>query len=174
VQTGVGRTGTPLGYQHEDVVPDVVTLGKGLGGGFPVAAFACTDAVASTVQIGDHGTTFGGNPLACAAASAVLRVVEREKLAERAARLGTELMRRLREFAAARPDLVETVRGRGLLVGLVLRDAERAATIPGRALERGVVVNVTAGRVVRFFPALNIPEDELWEALDVVLELAAA
>jgi acetylornithine/N-succinyldiaminopimelate aminotransferase len=173
VQTGIGRTGTPLGYQHERVVPDIVTLGKGLGGGFPVAAFLCSAAVAETVQIGDHGTTFGGSPLACAAANAVLRVIAAEKLVERTATLGAKLMQRLEAFAGEQPQLVETVRGRGLLVGLVLRDAERAAAIPSQALEQGVIVNVTAGRVVRFFPALNIPEDDLWQGVDVVLSLVA-
>jgi acetylornithine/N-succinyldiaminopimelate aminotransferase len=173
VQTGIARTGTALGYQHEPVAPDAATLGKGLGGGFPVGAFLCSEAVARSVHLGDHGTTFGGNALACAAANAVLRVVEEEKLAERAARLGAGLLRRLAEFAAERPDRVEEVRGRGLLVGLALRDAERAAALPARALERRVVVNVTAGRVVRFFPALTIPEDELRDALEVVLSLVA-
>jgi predicted acetylornithine/succinylornithine family transaminase len=173
VQTGIGRTGTRLGYQHERALPDVVTLGKGLGGGFPVAAVLCSAAVAETVKIGDHGTTFGGNALACAAANAVLRVIDEEKLVERTARLGAKLMERLEGFAAEQPDLVETVRGRGLLVGLVLRDAERAAAIPAQALDQGVIVNVTAGRVVRFFPALNIPEDDLWQGVDVVLSLVA-
>ena len=173
IQTGVGRCGTLLGYQHEDVTPDVITLGKGLGGGFPVAAFACTDAVAETVSIGDHGTTYGGNPLACAAANAVLRTVVEEKLHERAAALGARLMQRLRGFAAEHPELVDEVRGRGLLVGLVLKDPDHAATIAPKALERGVLVNVTAGRVVRFFPALNIPEADLDAGVDVVLELVA-
>jgi predicted acetylornithine/succinylornithine family transaminase len=171
VQTGIGRTGTMLALEHEGVMPDVVTLGKGLGGGFPVAAFLTSEAVAATVKLGDHGTTFGGNPLSCAAANAVLEIIAGEKLVERAASLGAQLARRLEGFAGEHPDLVETVRGRGLLVGLVLRDAERAAALPTRALERGVIVNVTAGRVVRFFPALNIPEDDLWSGLDVVLSL---
>ena len=171
VQTGIGRLGTLLGYQHEDVTPDIVTLGKGLGGGFPVAAFLCTEAVAETVQIGDHGTTYGGNPLACAAANAVLRVVAEEKLHERAAALGAKLRVRPEEFAVRRPDLAETVRGRGLLLGLVLKDAELAAGVPARALDAGVVVNVTAGRAVRFFPALNIPEQDLFEGVDRVLAL---
>ncbi len=148
-----------------------MTLGKGLGGGFPVAAFLCSAAVAKTVQIGDHGTTFGGSPLACAAANAVLRVISEEKLVERTATLGAKLTERLEAFAGEQPELVETVRGRGLLVGLVLRDTQRAAAIAGQALERGVIVNVTAGRVVRFFPALNIPEDDLWQGVDVVLSL---
>jgi acetylornithine/N-succinyldiaminopimelate aminotransferase len=169
VQTGIGRTGRMLALEHEGVVPDIVTLGKGLGGGFPVAAFLTTAPVAATVQLGDHGTTFGGNPLACAAANAVLRVVVEEKLAERAAHLGERLARRLLDFGAEHPEQVEAVRGRGLLLGLALRDAERAARAQHRALERGVLVNVTAGRVVRFFPALNIPEEDLWPAVDTVI-----
>ena len=171
IQTGIGRCGTPLGYQHEDVHPDIVTLGKGLGGGFPVAAFLCTDAVAETVQIGDHGTTYGGNPLAAAAANTVLRILVEEKLDQRSAELGAKLQGRLREFQTRHTDLVEQVRGRGLLQGLVLRDADVAAQLPARALADGVIVNVTAGRVVRFFPALNIPEEDLFEGVDRVLAL---
>ncbi len=173
IQTGMGRTGRLMGFEHDGVVPDVVTLGKGLGGGFPVAGFLTTEAVAATVKLGDHGTTYGGNPVACAAANAVLRVLTEEKLVERAASLGAKLMERLRSFATEHPELAEGVRGRGLLVGLVLRDAEKAGTIPLRAVDEGVLVNVTAGRVVRFFPPLNIPEDDLWPAVDKVLALAA-
>jgi predicted acetylornithine/succinylornithine family transaminase len=172
VQTGVGRTGRMFALEHEGVVPDVVTLGKGLGGGFPVAAFLTSEAVAATVALGDHGTTFGGNPLACAAANAVLRVLEAEKLVERADALGEKLLARLARFAQERPGAAEPARGRGLLVGLPLRDRERAAELPLRASQRGVLVNVTAGRVVRFFPALNIPEEELWTAVESVLALA--
>jgi acetylornithine/N-succinyldiaminopimelate aminotransferase len=150
-----------------------MTLGKGLGGGFPVAAFLCSEAVARTVSLGDHGTTFGGNPLACAAANATLRVVEEEKLVARAASLGARLQQRLLAFANEHPDAAVTARGRGLLQALVLRSSERAAALPTRAIERGVLVNVTAGNVVRFFPALNIPEADLWPALEIVLELAA-
>jgi len=173
VQTGMGRTGRMLALEHEGVTPDIVTLAKGLGGGFPVAAFLTTESVAETVNLGDHGTTFGGNLLACAAANAVLRVLEEEKLVERAAALGARLLERLAAFAEAHPKAVEGARGRGLLVGLVLRDAEAAGSIPGRALARGVITNVTAGRVIRFFPALNIPEDELWPAVEEVLALVA-
>jgi acetylornithine/N-succinyldiaminopimelate aminotransferase len=171
VQTGLGRTGSMLALEHEGVAPDVITLGKGLGGGFPVAAFLTTEAVAKTVNLGDHGTTFGGNPLACAAANAVLGVLRQEKLAERAATLGARLMDELRAFGAEHPTLVEAVRGRGLLVGLVLRDPERAAALPLRAIERGVLVNATAGSVIRFFPPLNIPEEDLWPAVETVLSL---
>jgi acetylornithine/N-succinyldiaminopimelate aminotransferase len=173
VQTGIGRTGRWLAVDHEGVVPDVITLGKGLGGGFPVAGFLTTEKVAATVRLGDHGTTYGGNPLACAAADAVLRVIDEEKLVERSASLGGRLGRHLEAFACAHEDLVETSRGRGLLQALVLRNSERAAAIPLRAIEKGVLVNVTAGNVVRFFPPLNIPEDELFTAVDAVLSLVA-
>src|SRR5262249_28238434 len=94
VQTGVGRTGSWFACEHDGVAPDVMTLGKGLGGGFPVGAFLCTEAVAGTVAIGDHGTTFGGNPLACAAANATLRVIDEQKLVARAAELGAKLHER--------------------------------------------------------------------------------
>jgi acetylornithine/N-succinyldiaminopimelate aminotransferase len=173
VQTGIGRTGRMFACEHEGVTPDVMALGKGLGGGFPVGAFLCTEAVARTVGLGEHGTTFGGNPLACAAANAVLRVVEEEKLVARTAEVGARLGARLRAFVAERPDRAATARGKGLLQALVLQDAERTAALPLRAIERGVLVNVTAGNVVRFFPALNIPEDELNAGLDAVLALVA-
>jgi acetylornithine/N-succinyldiaminopimelate aminotransferase len=173
VQTGIGRTGRMFAIEHDAVCPDILTLGKGLGGGFPIAAFLTTERVAGAVQLGDHGTTFGGNPLACAAANAVLEVIEYENLVERSNRIGAELTAHLEDFASQNPDLVETVRGSGLLIGLVLRNAELAATIAPRALEAGVVVNVTAGRVVRFFPALNIPRDDLFGGVDKVLSLVS-
>jgi acetylornithine/N-succinyldiaminopimelate aminotransferase len=148
-----------------------MTLGKGLGGGFPVAAFVTTEDVAATVSLGDHGGTYAGNPLACAAANAVLRVVTQEQLSERAAELGERVMQRLRKFAAENKGVVDDVRGRGLLIGMSLTDAERAATLSLRAAEAGVLLNVTAGRVMRLFPALNIPEEDLWPALETVLAL---
>jgi len=174
VQTGVGRTGRMLALEHENVVPDIVTLGKGLGGGFPVAAFLTTEEVAETVQLGDHGTTYGGSPLACAAANAVLRVVTEEKLIERSANLGAKLIEKLRGFSDDHPGLFSDVRGRGLLVGCEFNDPSRGADLNLRAVDEGVIVNVAAGRVIRFFPALNIPEDELFSAVDTVLALAAA
>jgi len=171
IQTGIGRTGRMFAFEHEGVTPDVMTLGKGLGGGFPVAGFLCTEKVAATVSLGDQGGTYAGNPLAAAAVNAVLRVVSEEKLAERAAALGTRIEQRLRGFAAEHPALVADVRGRGLLLGMELRGTDAAATLSRRAIERGVLVNVTAGTVMRLFPALNIPEDDLWPALDTLLDL---
>ncbi len=174
IQTGIGRTGRWLALEHDDVVPDVVTLGKMLGGGFPLAGFLCTEAVAETVSLGDHGGTYAGNPLGCAAALAVLRVIEEEGLVERAASLGAQVAGRLERFAEQHPERAEGVRGRGLLLGMTLRDAELAAALPRRAVARGVLVNVTGGTTLRLFPALNIPEEELWPALDAVLSLVAA
>ncbi|MDJ0785548.1 MAG: aspartate aminotransferase family protein [Myxococcota bacterium] len=171
IQTGIGRTGRMLALEHDAVEPDILTLGKGLGGGFPVAAFLCTETVAGTVSLGDHGGTYAGNPLAAAAVRAVLEVVTREKLAERAADVGERLHARLARFAAEHPEKAEAARGRGLLQGLVLADTERAAGLPLRALESGMLVNVTAGNVMRLFPALNIPEDELFESVERLLEL---
>ncbi|UCE87852.1 MAG: aspartate aminotransferase family protein [Deltaproteobacteria bacterium] len=174
IQTGIGRTGRMFALEHEGVVPDVVTLAKGLGGGFPVSAFMTTEAVAKTVKLGDHGGTYAGNPLAAAAANAVLAVVTEEKLPERAAELGARLLEELRRFAGHHPDRVADARGRGLFAGLELRDAERAAAVQRRAIEQGVLVNVTADTVIRFFPALNIPEEDLWPALHTVLEAVRA
>ena len=171
VQTGIGRTGRMLALEHDGVAPDVLTLGKGLGGGFPVAAFLCSEEVAATVKLGDHGGTYVGNPLACAAALATLKVVREEKLAERAAAVGDRLLAKLRAFAAENPEHATEARGRGLLLGLVLRDPDKAAALAKRALAAGVLVNVTAGTVMRLFPALNIPEEELNGAVDTLLDL---
>jgi acetylornithine/N-succinyldiaminopimelate aminotransferase len=174
IQTGIGRTGRWFAAEHDGIAPDVMTVGKMLGGGFPIAGFLCTEDVAKTVEIGDHGGTYAGNALACAAARAVLGVIEDEKLVERADRLGGSVRARLELFAAEHPERAAQVRGRGLLLGMALCDPERAAELPRRALERGVLLNVTAGTVMRLFPALNVPEDELWPALESVLELVAA
>jgi len=173
IQTGIGRTGRWLALEHDSVVPDVVTLGKGLGGGFPIAAFLCSEDVAKTVSLGDHGGTYAGNPLACAAANAGLRVIEEDRLVARADALGRRVLERLERFAGEHAERAARARGRGLLLGLDVLDAEAAATLARRAIERGVLVNVTAGTVLRLFPALNIPEDDLWSALEIVLDLIA-
>ncbi|HTY19923.1 MAG TPA: aminotransferase class III-fold pyridoxal phosphate-dependent enzyme [Myxococcota bacterium] len=178
IQTGIGRTGRWLALEHDakpagslNWCPDVVTLGKGLGGGFPIAAFLCTEDVAKTVSLGDHGGTYAGNPLACAASDAVLREIDEQGLVARADTIGRRVLERLEQFAKQHPERAARARGRGLLLGLEVRDAEAAATLSRRAIERGVLVNVTAGTVLRLFPALNIPEEDLWPALETVLEL---
>jgi acetylornithine/succinyldiaminopimelate/putrescine aminotransferase len=174
IQTGLGRTGRMFACEHDGVVPDVMTIGKMLGGGVPIAGFLCSEAVAAKVQPGDHGGTYAGNVLCCAAANAVIRVIEEEKLVARAARLGAELLARLEAFAAEHPDRCELARGRGLLCGLVLRETELASKVQRRAIDAGILVNVAGGRVLRFFPALNIPEDDLWPALATLLGLVGS
>ncbi len=167
VRTGIGRTGRWLACDHSGVEPDILTLGKGLGGGLPIAAFMATDEVMSSIEPGDHGGTYAGNPLCSRAAVTVLRVIEEESLIARAARLGEHVRERL-DALCTRCDRVESVRGLGLLLGLVLRDPAIAAAVHTGTREGGVLVNLTAERVIRIFPALNIPEDELDRALDVL------
>jgi predicted acetylornithine/succinylornithine family transaminase len=168
VQTCVGRTGRWFACDHAGVVPDILTIGKGIGGGFPLAAFMATEAVMAAIQPGDHGGTYAGNPLACRAGETVLRVIEEQGLVERAAVVGKDVLARLSAFAKAQPEKVECARGLGLLIGVVLRDADVAARVHAAAREHGVLVNLTADRVLRLFPALNIPESDLSQALDTL------
>ena len=168
VQTCVGRTGRWLACDHAGVVPDIVTLGKGLGGGFPLAAFMATEEVMGAIQPGDHGGTYAGNPLACSAGSAVLRVIEAQGLVERAAIVGKDVLARLAAFAKSQPEKVEGARGLGLLVGLVLRDPAFALRVHAEMRERGLLVNLTADRVLRLFPALNIPDGDLAQGLEIL------
>lgn len=168
IQTGIGRTGRWLALEHSGVVPDILTLGKGLGGGLPIAAFMATDEVMATMQPGDHGGTYAGNLLTCRAALTVLQVIEREGLVTRAAELGERALGRLQDLARRRSDRLEGVRGLGLLLGLVVRDADQAARFHARAREEGVLVSLTAGNVLRVFPALNVAEDDLDRGLDLL------
>jgi len=174
IQTGLGRTGRWFALEHEGVVPDVLTVGKGLGGGVPVAGFMATDRVMSTIEPGDHGGTYAGNPLTCRAATTVIDVIEREGLVERAASLGAAITARLADFASRSRGRVETVRGLGLLLGVVLADADLAARVLPAARERGLLINLTADRVFRIFPALNIPQDDLDRGLDALEETIAS
>lgn len=167
IQCGVGRTGRFNAHDHAGVKPDVLVLAKALGGGVPIGAVLAREEVAAAFAPGDHGTTFGGNPLACAAADAALRVIVEEDLPARAADVGGRFMARLREAAATRP-AISDVRGRGLMIGVEL-------AFPGKdlvddMLGRGVLGNCTAGNVIRFVPALDIPERDL----DVILEVFLA
>ena len=168
VQTGIGRTGRWLALEHSGIVPDILTLGKGLGGGMPIAGFMATDAVMDTMQPGDHGGTYAGNLVTCRAASTVLQVIEEEGLVERAERLGSETHARLSRLADAGAGRVTGVRGRGLLQGLVLEQPEDAAHLHTACRERGVLLSLTAERVLRLFPPLNIPESELDRSLEIL------
>lgn len=162
IQSGVARTGKWFAWQHDDVKPDLMTLAKGLGGGFPVGAFLCTEKVSDAIDFGDHGTTFGGNPLACVAALATIRVIEEENLCDRAAEMGNYIRNYFSEKAESAPYIRE-IRGRGLMLGLELKT--EALPLVKMLLEEGVVANATAGKVLRLVPALNIPPGDLENAV---------
>ena len=170
IQTGMGRIGTMFAYQHYGVVPDIVTLAKGLAGGVPIGAFLASNKVASAFSSGDHGSTFGGNPLASAAANAVLDEIEEAGLLANVQETGDYLIQALLGLKEKYPKLITAVRGKGLIVGAEL-------TLPGReivnsCLEKGLIINCTSGNVLRFVPPLIIKPahvDEMVAVLDQVL-----
>lgn len=170
VQCGMGRTGTFFGCQQFGVKPDIVTLAKGLAGGVPIGAFMATDKVANAFHAGDHGSTFGGNPLACAAACVVLDALIDGNLIENAKEIGAYLQSKFEEYKAKYPNLIKEVRGRGLILGMELTRPGRE--IANECLDYGAIINCTAGNVLRFVPPLNITKahvDELISVLDKVL-----
>lgn len=170
VQCGMGRTGTFFGCQQFGVKPDIVTLAKGLAGGVPIGAFMATDKVANAFHAGDHGSTFGGNPLACAAACVVLDALIDDNLMENAKEIGAYLQSKFEEYKAKYPNLIKEVRGRGLILGMELTRPGRE--IANECLDYGAIINCTAGNVLRFVPPLNITKahvDELISVLDKVL-----
>lgn len=170
VQCGMGRTGTFFGCQQFGVKPDIVTLAKGLAGGVPIGAFMATDKVASAFHAGDHGSTFGGNPLACAATCVVLDALIDGNLMENAKEIGAYLQSKFEEYKAKYPNLIKEVRGRGLILGMELTRPGRE--IANECLDYGAIINCTAGNVLRFVPPLNITKahvDELISILDKVL-----
>jgi acetylornithine/N-succinyldiaminopimelate aminotransferase len=170
IQSGMGRTGKLFAYQHTGIKPDIVTLAKGLGGGVPVGAFIASDKMASVFRPGDHGTTFGGNPLACAAANTVLDIMREEKLCENATAMGEYMLVALNKLKAKYPELILEVRGKGLMIGVQLSRPGR--DIVTRCMELGAIINCTAGDVLRFVPPLIITKshvDEVISALDKAL-----
>jgi acetylornithine/N-succinyldiaminopimelate aminotransferase len=161
VQTGVGRTGAWFAHQHDGIEPDVVLLAKGLAGGLPIGACVAFGAAGRLLTPGSHGSTFGGNPVCAAAALAVLDVVERDGLVARAARLGADLPARI---AALGSPLVDHVRGRGLLLGVVLT-APRAREVEVAARRHGLLVNAVAADVIRLAPPLVVTDADVDTAL---------
>jgi acetylornithine aminotransferase len=151
VQTGIGRTGKWFGFQHEDARPDVMPLAKGLGGGVPIGACLAAGPAAQLFSPGKHGSTFGGNPLACAAALTVLDIMEEEGVLESVARTGEYLVSRLRADLAG-CEAVREIRGRGLMIAIELD--RPCGELVAAALERGLIINVTSDNVVRLVPPL--------------------
>ncbi|MHB1846326.1 MAG: aspartate aminotransferase family protein [Deltaproteobacteria bacterium] len=166
VQTGMGRTGTLWAYEREKAVPDVMTLAKALGNGLPIGAMIASEAVGRSLTPGTHASTFGGNPVAAAAALAVLRTIHEEGALESCARAGDYLEGRLHELRKRSDGRVVEVRGRGLLWGIEL--SSEAAPVVSRCRELGMIVNAAGEKVVRFAPSLLIDIPDLDEAVDVL------
>ncbi|SFB49177.1 aspartate aminotransferase family protein [Algoriphagus aquimarinus] len=169
IQCGIGRTGKWFAKDHFGVQPDIMTLAKGLGGGAPIGAVLCNEKVASAIEFGDHGTTFGGNPLVAASAIATIGVINDEELCKRATETSEWLRGKLAELIEKHDEL-ESVRGLGLMLGVKMKSP--GAPLVKRLLEEGIVANATAVNILRLVPALNISRDELnifLEKLDKIL-----
>ncbi len=167
VQCGIGRTGRWFGWQHYDVAPDAFTLAKALGSGVPIGALAASPKYSEVFTPGTHASTFGGNPLATAAALATIQVVEEERLVENAAKLGANFREALQQFVE-KYDQVLAVRGEGLLVGLVVDCPAR--DIVDALRNQSLLACVAGENVVRFLPPLSVTEDELEEALEMIAD----
>ena len=157
IQTGMGRSGQWFAFQHFDLLPDIVTLAKGLGNGFPIGVCIARGEAAQTFQPGKHGTTFGGNPLACRTALEVIKVIEQNNLVSRAVHLGARILAGLQENVQNLPHVKE-VRGKGLLLAVELD--EPCTTLARQALDNGIVLNVTNNSVIRILPPLIISDEE--------------
>jgi acetylornithine/N-succinyldiaminopimelate aminotransferase len=176
VQTGVGRTGRWFGYEHDGVFPDVMTLAKGLGGGVPIGAVAASDTAAAGLAAATggavpHASTFGGNPLACAAALAVIEVIEAEGLLDRVVQAGDYLGQRLAGLVAKYPGHVMEARGRGLLRGVEVHGAP--VQVVAACREKGVLLSVAGDKVVRFAPPFVIDRNLIDEAVGVLDDVLA-
>jgi 4-aminobutyrate aminotransferase len=177
IQSGLGRTGRLFATDHVGVAPDILCVAKAFGNGLPIAAIAAGHGLMGVWERGDHGSTFGGNPIACAAAEAVVETLEREGLADRAARLGAHAIDRMDRWMETIPS-VDDVRGLGLMIGIELVSPDRigggelAERVRARALARGLLLLScgTFGNVLRVIPPLTIPEQELEMGLDIIEE----
>ncbi len=170
IQTGMGRTGRLFAHQHTGIQPDVMTLAKGLANGVPIGACLARGVAATVLGPGSHGSTFGGNPLACRAASVVLEILERDHLVDRAARLGKQLQAGFRQALARQPG-VRDIRGLGLMIGIELD--RPCAELVGQALEAGLLINVTAERVIRLLPPLILEAGQVELLVDQLARLIA-
>lgn len=170
VQCGLGRTGKLFGYQHFGVEPDIFTLAKALGGGVPIGAVCAKDFVASAFEPGDHGSTFGGNPLACAAGLAVMDAIASENLVDNARDMGNYFIRKL-SMLSEKYDLIEEIRGKGLMLGVQLK-VDKAAEIKNKCFEEGYLIGNVGNSILRLLPPLiiNMQDiDGMVETLDSIL-----
>ncbi len=172
VQTGIGRTGKMICCEHYGFKPDILILGKALSGGvFPVSAILASDEVMLTIKPGEHGSTFGGNPVACEVAIAALNVIKEEKLAENAQKMGVIFREKIQSYIN-KSNIVEKVRGMGLLNAIVIKDDESsdvAWNICLKMAEKGLLAKPTHGNIIRFAPPLIINEDQLNNCIDIII-----
>lgn len=168
IQTGMGRTGKMFAFQHSAITPDIMTLAKGLGNGVPIGACLAKGEAAQLFQPGHHGSTYGGNPLVCAAALAVIDTLEKENLAEKAQQLGKTF---LSKFADALDGIkgVKEIRGKGLMIAIELDNP--CAELLQQAMEKGLLLNITAGNVVRLLPPLVITDEQLDQIVSITSDL---
>jgi len=171
VQTGIARTGKLLAVEHENVKPDVLILGKAISGGvYPVSAVLANDEVMNVIKPGQHGSTFGGNPVACAVAMAALDVIKDENLAENAEKLGNLFRRKLDDYIR-KSNIVNLVRGKGLLNAIVINDSEDSSTawdICMKLKENGLLAKPTHGNIIRFAPPLVMNEEQLMDCVGII------
>jgi acetylornithine/N-succinyldiaminopimelate aminotransferase len=160
IQSGMGRTGKWFAYQNYGVAPDIITLAKPIAGGLPLGAFLCKEKVAKALKPGMHGTTFGGGPLACATALELIDVLERGKYLKQNSEKGARFLAQLKQLDAKHACILD-VRGAGLMVGMELDNAELAKAVVVKLMERGIIINRTHERVLRFLPPFIITDREL-------------
>jgi acetylornithine aminotransferase len=168
VQTGNARTGKYFAYQHTSILPDVLTTAKGLGNGVPIGACLARGEAATLFQPGHHASTFGGNPLVCAAANAVVKTIEEEGLAERAAELGDRMLSRLAN-ALKGDNRIEEIRGKGLMIAIELN--QDCSDLVNKGLDAGILINVTQGNILRLLPPLILSDEQADEVVDQVVDL---
>lgn len=170
VQTGMGRTGKLFAYEHYGITPDIMTLAKGLGGGIPIGAMLATDKIAAAFEPGTHGSTFGGNPLACSAAIATIDVLlEGNFVLDQCRRMGKYFKNKLEEMKKEFPSIIADVRGMGLLIGMELtRDG---APVVKACMDKGALINCTAGNILRFMPPLIITEKDIDHLIDILEQI---
>ncbi len=173
IQSGMGRTGKWCAYQHTAVRPDVTTLAKPLAGGIPIGAMLCTESVARAFTPGMHGTTFGGNPFACAVAIAAIDEIKRANLLAHAEDVGGYFLAQLHSLAAKYPDTVLEARGLGLMLGLELRSADAAKSVQETMMQRGILLNRTHETVLRFLPPFLITRTHVDTAIAALDDLIA-
>jgi acetylornithine/N-succinyldiaminopimelate aminotransferase len=169
IQSGIGRTGKFFGFQHYTIVPDIVVVAKPIGGGLPLGAILANDSVAAVLEPGMHGTTFGGNPVACAAGAVVVREVAERGLMQNAEKMGGLFKERLHQLHARFPRIVKEVRGFGLMLGVEL--TTEGETVVAAMRERGILINCTDQTVLRFLPPLIVTAEQIEEASAHLLDI---